>query len=49
VEVNPRYADGWAQLGIALKRQRKFEEAQQAFAKAYELDPSHPIARLERG
>jgi tetratricopeptide (TPR) repeat protein len=47
LDINPNYAEAWAQLGIALKRQSRRAEAKQAFVKAYEIDKHHPIAKLE--
>lgn len=38
-ELNPNYAQAWAQLGWNLKYQKRFDEALAAFRRAQELEP----------
>jgi tetratricopeptide (TPR) repeat protein len=37
IELNPKYADAYHNLGTALQRQNKYEEAEKQFAKEREL------------
>jgi hypothetical protein len=42
VALRPRWGEAWAELGLALLQQGKTVEAEQALARASELDPTHP-------
>lgn len=44
VEVNPKYADGYAFLGLALQNAGYPEKAGEAFAAALAIDPGHVVA-----
>jgi Flp pilus assembly protein TadD len=44
-ELAPQLASGWYNLGKALKMQVRGEEARQAFERALQCDPAHPLAR----
>jgi len=48
LEENPRDADALNRLGKALLEQGRYEEAQDAYGKALELDPYNRIARKNR-
>lgn len=45
IELDPKDADAYLWLGIALRKQNKNTEARQAFAKAVELDPKRIWAK----
>lgn len=45
VELNPKDAEAWLWLGIALRKQNKNADARQAFAKSVELDPRRVWAK----
>lgn len=47
LDLNPRYADAFAGLGVAYRRMGKHAEAKKAFRKATEIDPYHGVARRE--
>jgi tetratricopeptide (TPR) repeat protein len=44
IRLDPRSADGWARLGVALHQQNLPAEAEQAYRRALELEASHPHA-----
>lgn len=45
VELDPKNADAWLWLGIALRKQNKNADARQAFAKSVELNPKRIWAK----
>jgi Flp pilus assembly protein TadD len=45
VELDPKDAEAWLWLGIALRKQNKNADARQAFAKSVELDPRRVWAK----
>ena len=45
VELLPSDAEGWAELGLILARQREFADAVAAFRRAVELNPQDVMAR----
>jgi len=46
VRMDPNYAGGWVNLGIALVKLDRLTEAREAFATAARLDPNDEDARL---
>ena len=44
IDVEPRSADAWANLGRSLARQGRAEEAEQAVARALEIDARNAVA-----
>ena len=47
IELNPKNADAWLWLGIALRRLNQPEEARKAIAKSIELNPDHVWAKQQ--
>ena len=47
IELDPRNADAWQWLGIALRKDNKDAEARQALSKALEVDPNRVWAKQE--
>ena len=47
-DVQPGDAAGWTALGLALRRQGRFDEARQAYLKALALQPAHADALLNQ-
>ena len=47
LEINPKYADAWANLGITLRRLKRTDEAKQCFDQALTFDPHNLIAQAE--
>ncbi len=47
IELNPKNAEGWLWLGIALRRANQVEEAHQAIAKSVELNPKRVWAKQQ--
>jgi tetratricopeptide (TPR) repeat protein len=45
IDLDPKNADAWLWLGIALRKQNKHAEARQAFAKSVELNPKRIWAK----
>ena len=45
IELDPKDADAWLWLGIALRKQNKNADARQAFAKSVELNPKRVWAK----
>jgi Flp pilus assembly protein TadD len=45
IDFDPKNADAWLWLGIALRKQNKHAEARQAFAKSVELNPKRIWAK----
>lgn len=45
IDLDPKDADAWLWLGIALRKQNKNADARQAFAKAVELNPKRVWAK----
>ncbi len=48
VAVEPGHSAAWANLGFCLQRQGRVDAAARAYARAIELDPSHPLLRRHR-
>lgn len=46
-ELRPEWGKGWSRLGAALQGQGKMKEANEAFAKGLEIDPSN--AQMQKG
>ena len=44
IELDPKYADAYNNLGNALRGQKKLDEAIAAYRKAIELDPKYANA-----
>ncbi len=49
IEINPNYADGWANLGTTLHHSGSFEEGISALRRAIALAPHHANARSGLG
>ena len=49
VSINARYADGYAYLGVALRRGGYEDQAMDAFRAALQIDPAHVVAQAEVG
>jgi tetratricopeptide (TPR) repeat protein len=47
IELNPKNADAWLWLGVALRRSDQPAEAQKAFAKSLEINPNRVWARQQ--
>ncbi len=47
IELNPKNADAWLWLGVALRRSNQPAEAQKAFAKSLEINPNRVWARQQ--
>lgn len=47
IELNPRAADAWLWLGIALRKTQRHAEARQAILKSLELNPERVWARRQ--
>jgi tetratricopeptide (TPR) repeat protein len=47
IELDPKHADAWLWLGLALRKQNKNADARQAFAKAVELNPKRIWAKAQ--
>lgn len=47
IELNPKNADAWLWLGIALRRQGQNAEAQKAFEKSLEINPARVWAKQQ--
>jgi glycosyltransferase involved in cell wall biosynthesis/predicted TPR repeat methyltransferase len=45
IEIEESDADIWTNLGVALARSRKYEEAERACRRAIEIEPTHELAR----
>lgn len=45
VELDPKYAAAWNNLGIAYEQQGKFDEAKKAYDKANTLEPKNTLIR----
>jgi tetratricopeptide (TPR) repeat protein len=45
IDLNPKNADAWLWLGVALRRSNQPAEAQKAFAKSLEINPNRVWAR----
>ena len=45
VELDPKYAAAWNNLGIAYEQQGKFDDAKKAYDKANGLDPKNTFIR----
>jgi superkiller protein 3 len=45
VELDPKYAAAWNNLGIAYEQQGKFDDAKKAYDKANDLDPKNTFIR----
>ena len=48
-ELNPNYADGYNNLGVALKDQGKFEKAVNTYKKAISINPDYADAHYNLG
>lgn len=49
LELNPKDAVVWGNLGVALTRMEAYDEALNAYAKSLELDPNEPVTIAEVG
>lgn len=49
IEIHPRFADLYCNLGIALRRQKRFQEAEEVLHKALEINPRFAYAKLQLG
>jgi tetratricopeptide (TPR) repeat protein len=47
IELNPKNADAWVWLGVALRRSNQPVEAQKAFEKSLEINPNRVWARQQ--
>jgi tetratricopeptide (TPR) repeat protein len=47
IELDPKNADGWLWLGMALRKENKNSDARQAFSKSLELDPQRTWTRQQ--
>jgi tetratricopeptide (TPR) repeat protein len=47
IELNPKNADAWVWLGVALRRNNQPAEAQKAFEKSLEINPNRVWARQQ--
>jgi tetratricopeptide (TPR) repeat protein len=47
IDLNPKNADAWLWLGVALRRSDQPAEAQKAFAKSLEINPNRVWARQQ--
>jgi tetratricopeptide (TPR) repeat protein len=47
IELNPRNADAWLWLGVALRRSNQAAEAQKAFERSLEINPNRVWARQQ--
>jgi tetratricopeptide (TPR) repeat protein len=47
IELNPKNADAWLWLGVALRRSNQPAEAQKAFAQSLEINPNRVWARQQ--
>ena len=47
IDLNPKNADAWLWLGVALRRSNQPAEAQKAFAKSLEINPNRVWARQQ--
>ena len=47
IELNPKNADAWVWLGVALRRSNQPAEAQKAFEKSLEINPNRVWARQQ--
>ena len=47
IELNPKNADAWLWLGVALRRSDQPAEAQKAFAKSLEINPNRVWAKQQ--
>jgi Tfp pilus assembly protein PilF len=45
VELDPKYAAAWNNLGIAYEQQGKFDDAKKAYDKANTLEPKNTLIR----
>jgi hypothetical protein len=45
VDLDPRDADAWTQLGVAAAIRRDFRRARICFERALSIEPGHPVAR----
>src|SRR6185436_7469909 len=48
-ELVPSFVEAWNNLGSAIRRLARFDEARKCFAQALAIDPSHPGAAWNRG
>ncbi len=42
--LEPRSADAWGKLGVALEGSKRIEEARQAYRRVLQIEPGHPVA-----
>jgi tetratricopeptide (TPR) repeat protein len=49
LELNPKNADVWTDMGVMYRRDGQPTEAIKAFDKAIEINPRHEIARFNKG
>ncbi len=49
VELNPKAAGAWVNLGTIYYRRRSYLEAEDAYRKAIEADPNYPLAHFNLG
>ena len=47
LELNPKNADAWLWLGVALRRANQPAEAQKAFAQSIQINPNRVWARQQ--
>ena len=47
IELNPKNADAWLWLGVALRRSNQAAEAQKAFERSLELNPNRVWAKQQ--
>lgn len=47
IELNPKNADAWLWLGIALRKENQPDEARKAIAKSVELNPNRVWAKQQ--
>jgi Tfp pilus assembly protein PilF len=48
-EIYPRYTDAWTNMGIIFTRLNKPGQAEEAFARALDLEPKSPVIRRKLG
>ncbi|MCS6831066.1 MAG: tetratricopeptide repeat protein [Armatimonadota bacterium] len=49
IEIHPRFADLYCNLGIVLRQQERYPEAEQVLLKALEVNPRFAYAKLQLG
>ncbi len=47
IDLDPDNADAWAWMGVALRREKRFEESQKALQRSLDLNPKREWARLQ--